>query len=536
MDFYRQNLIYSASRYEVWEAGKCLDKGMCAATIKAITSESKIKFIIEGAEQLPLSPVATFCYQDPDAEILQDRIQYFELSNSGQTPSICNIFPSDDGEDIAYIRFAVAGNFGYKIIEFYGHVKSVGEGIEDPSLSVTSAEKIIRQLKQSRSYTSQSLMQWAVDIFNANSDIGFEDTQGAIKKTDAIVEALKLFVEALECDMEEHDYEDRGPSLLYPKLCMFIASCNYKIGNYNQAYHVANKGLGSMDEVIENSIIRGFDKDFLGQKELQEIVDVIEEQNSDDIDWYMDSDDIDETEIDTSSYEELKSQLLAESASNSTAYHNSGKNSAENDRLKLLDESLMAQFTVSCMMGQSEGTKGLQFDDNFSVAAFQQQSYDYCRKSKTLFATEVLKGMPGVSNIQIQVMDYYKSRVRELLNDSGSRNNVCLKCFYEPNDTDLICMQIAHLAQAGTLKDIPDLSSADNSLTRSSLDPETVCIAIAIHVYFAILASPIFTDDDYDLLFETAWYKYYSGWMVYSLMIRMRGSSWRSDFKNTIMM
>lgn len=536
MDFYRQNLIYSAGRYEIWEAGKCLDKGMCAVTIKAISSESKIKFIIEGAEHLPLSPIVTFFYQDPNAEILRDRIQYFDINNSGQTPSICNIFPSDDGEDITYIRFAVSGNVGYRIIEFYGQVLSVGEGVVDSSLSVTSSEKIIKQLRQTHSYTSEAIMQWAVDIFNANSDLGNEDTQGAIKKTDAIVEALKLFVEALKCDMKERDYDEQGPSLMYPKYCMFIASCNYKIGNYSQAYHVANKGLESMDEIMEKSVLKGFDKDFLGEKELQEIVDVIEDQNFEDIDWSIDSEDIDETEIDTSMYEELKSQLLSEPNSSSTSSQNSGKNSASNDRLKQLDESLMAQFTVSSMMGQSEGTKGLQLDENFSVAAFQQQSYDYCKRSKTLFATDVLKGMPGVSNIQIEVMNYYKSRIREILSDPGSRNNVCLKCFYEATDTDLLCMQIAHLTQAGTLKDIADMSSADKSITRTSLDPETVSIGIAIHVYFAILASPIYTDDDYDLLFETAWYKYYSGWMVYRIMLSMRGSSWRSDFRGTIMM
>lgn len=319
MDFYRQNLIYSAGRYEIWEAGKCLDKGMCAVTIKAISSESKIKFIIEGAEHLPLSPIVTFFYQDPNAEILRDRIQYFDINNSGQTPSICNIFPSDDGEDITYIRFAVSGNVGYRIIEFYGQVLSVGEGVVDSSLSVTSSEKIIKQLRQTHSYTSEAIMQWAVDIFNANSDLGNEDTQGAIKKTDAIVEALKLFVEALKCDMKERDYDEQGPSLMYPKYCMFIASCNYKIGNYNQAYHVATKGLESMDEIMENSVIQGFDKDFLGQKELQEIVDVIEDQNFEDIDWSIDSEDIDETEIDTTNYDELKIQLCGPSESDAKA-------------------------------------------------------------------------------------------------------------------------------------------------------------------------------------------------------------------------
>lgn len=305
MDFYRKNIIYSADRYEIWEAGKCLDSGMCAATIKSIASDNKIKFVIEGIEGLPLSPVATFFYQDSSAEILHDRIQYFDLNNSGRIPSVCNFFPTDDGEDIAYIRFAVAGNIGYKIIEFYGHVTRIGGVIDDPTLAVTSASKIIGQLKQSRSYSSNSLLQWAVDIFNANSDFTSLDSDGFIRRTDAIVESLKLFVEALKCDMQD----EQGPSLMYPKYCMFIASCNYKIGNYNQAYHVANKGLESMDDVMEHSVFTGFDRDFLGQKELQEIVDAIEDKHFDEIDWSLDSMDIDETEVDTSRYEELKRRL-----------------------------------------------------------------------------------------------------------------------------------------------------------------------------------------------------------------------------------
>lgn len=312
MDFYRQNIVYSADRYEIWEAGQCLDQGMCAVTVKAISSDLKTKFIIEGADELPLSPVVEFYYQDPEQEILSDRLQYFDISHQGQVPSICNIFPSEDGDDIAYIRFAVSGRSGYKIIEFYGRVLSVGEKIDDPTDTIVSASKIIAMLKQSRSYNSEALFKWAAEIFSKNEIFDDTDLEGDIKKTDAILESLKLFVESLKCERRERDYAHRGPSMLYPKYCHYIALCNYKLGNYNLAYHIANKGIESLDGIIERSILRGIDRDFLGQGNLRSIMDAIEAENFDDVDWSIDSGDIDETVIDTERYEDLKRQMLSQ--------------------------------------------------------------------------------------------------------------------------------------------------------------------------------------------------------------------------------
>ena len=118
--FYRRSILFSANRYEVWEAGKCIDSGEKDVEVKGIANDSQITFVLSGADGLPLAKRFSFGYSNRDADVLSDRIQYMiPTKNGGNYPAICNLF-TDRDNSIKYVRFATLGPAGFKLIEFYG--------------------------------------------------------------------------------------------------------------------------------------------------------------------------------------------------------------------------------------------------------------------------------------------------------------------------------------------------------------------------------------------------------------------------------
>lgn len=78
---------------------------------------------------------------------------------------------------------------------------------------------------------------------------------------------------------------------------MFIALCNYKIGNINRAYCVAKQAIDAIDEVMKNSAISGFPKSALGAETLEDLISTIENNHSNSIDYDEYYNDVDPLEI-----------------------------------------------------------------------------------------------------------------------------------------------------------------------------------------------------------------------------------------------
>ena len=103
------------------------------------------------------------------------------------------------------------------------------------------------------------------------------------------IESLKLLIKALELDEEESEMNGRGTSMLKPKILEFIASCNYRLGNFNTAYCVAKQGLEAIDEAIEDSVFTGIPRSMYGAEGIENIINLIENAYHDQVE---DEDDI----------------------------------------------------------------------------------------------------------------------------------------------------------------------------------------------------------------------------------------------------
>ena len=191
------------------------------------------------------------------------------------------------------------GMNGFKLFEFKGRLLE-DDNVEDISLKVKSAKTIISELKRIGSFTPQGLLDWGVDLYNANSDV---ETPENIR---AIIEAFKVFVEAYKlerdrmADEKEEFYDDdsdeeENEDDSFSFILKFIALCNYKLNNLTQAGKVAERGLEELEKAQEYSRIT-FDPNNLGKNTLDEIIDLVQKEGQyEPLDEYDDS--FDETEM-----------------------------------------------------------------------------------------------------------------------------------------------------------------------------------------------------------------------------------------------
>ncbi len=290
--FYRTNFIYVANRYEEWQAGRCISNGSISTRIVAEVEGDTIHFELDDIGKIRMLKSFDFEIYGEDFCVLPDRIQYTYGTNDFNpiVPMICHIF--SDGSTINYVRFAMTNPD--RIVEFYGTLAqcgqpSTGHKAETKSDTPITAEKTIQELRSYGMYNAGAVVERAVKLFNDNACVSDK------KQAKAILESLKLFVKALELDR----IENGKISLLTPKLLMYIAFCNFKIGNINHAYCIAKQGVDAIDEALDKSSF-SFPRSMLGADKLEELITAIENNHSD----FLDSDnsyaDKDPFEIDSS--------------------------------------------------------------------------------------------------------------------------------------------------------------------------------------------------------------------------------------------
>lgn len=294
--FYKVNFKYIANRYEEWQAGHCISQGSISTVIKGEVCGNEIHFELSDIGNIRILKSFDFEIYDEGSCILPDRIQYTHGTSDFNpiVPIVCNIFYS--GNTMQYVRFAMINPD--RIVEFYGTLieigqPSIGKRTAQPDKSTTSAESILKELCGYGMLKADVVMERAVKLYNDNVDVA------NIIQAKLIAESLKLFVKAYQ--LEEESEEIASP--LKPKILMFIALCNYKIDNINQAYCVAKQGHDAIDEAIENSIFTGIPRSMYGADMLDSIINSIETNHFDkvkDKDNYYDVDpeDINTTRLD----------------------------------------------------------------------------------------------------------------------------------------------------------------------------------------------------------------------------------------------
>lgn len=306
---YKNNFRFIADRYEEWQAGHCISQGPISTEIVAEVSGDSIHFELDDIGNLRILQSFDFECKDSDWEVLHDRVQYRHSTSDFNpiVPLFCNLFYSYD--DINYVRFAMTNPD--RLIEFYGEMVELGQpskGKRSYSVvnKITSAYEVKKELKSYGMFNANALMERAVDIYNDNADIA------GIDNANAIAEALKLFVDAYKLERCEVEEEGRECSFLIPKILMFIALCNFKVGNVNSAYYIAKKALNEINYVVEHSILSGIPREMYGESTILELIDVIENNHWEDVDKDINSDDIDETEIDLDNLYNLQHEINRE--------------------------------------------------------------------------------------------------------------------------------------------------------------------------------------------------------------------------------
>lgn len=304
--FYKTNFIFIANRYEEWQSGQCISRGPIQTEIIAEVVNDKIHFELDNIGNIRMLKSFDFDISGENYCILPDRIQYYHGTSDFNpiVPMICNIFYKDD--TMQYVRFAMTNPD--RLVEFYGSLVRLGQPISG-KCSIKNEEKIITAesvLKELRSYDMLNvgaIMERAVKMFNDNVNIE------KIEQIKNIIESLKLFVKAYQMDEEENN----GPgSMIKCKILMFIALCNYKIGNTNRAYCIAKQGLDAIDEAEMNSVIIGIPRSAYGENTIKELMGVIESNHYDDVNDEEEYYEIDPKEIDTTGFDEIVSMYNRE--------------------------------------------------------------------------------------------------------------------------------------------------------------------------------------------------------------------------------
>lgn len=299
IEFYKRNFRFHASRYEEWQGGSCISNGPISCEIVAEVSNEVINFRLMNMTGLRIKESFGFSIFGEEADILHDRIQYVHSSSDFNpiVPFVCNLFIMNG--TINCVRFAMTNPD--RIIEFYGRVIELDQ-IENSqvknSQSPESAEEILSELKSYNGLTKDAIMERAINLYNKHAGIrGINDAK-------CIIESLKLFIRCNKLEVEDEKSME-FVSMSKPKILMYIALCNYKINNINQAYQVARKALDSIAEVENNSPFSGIPRSIYGEDKLRELLDFIEENYPDEFDRGCDYKKINENKIDTSIFETL---------------------------------------------------------------------------------------------------------------------------------------------------------------------------------------------------------------------------------------
>ena len=300
---YKNNFRFIANRYEEWQAGRCISHGPIRTEILAEVSENSIHFELNEIDELRILQSFDFMCSDAASAILRDRVQYSNATSDFNpiVPIVCHLFYS--GDRIEYVRFAMTNPD--RLIEFYGDMIELGQpstGVRTSSSNniAVTADDIMEELDGYGMLNVDTIMERATRLYNDNANVR------TIDEAEKVSESLKLFVEAYNLEREKMEEDDKDYSVWMPKILMFIALSNYKIGNINSAYYIAKKALDEIDNVEENSMISGVPRDMYGESTINELISIIETQHWDDVDEEMDVDDVDETEIDLDNFYNMK--------------------------------------------------------------------------------------------------------------------------------------------------------------------------------------------------------------------------------------
>jgi len=200
---------------------------------------------------------------------------------------------------------------------------------------------------------------------------------------------------------------------------------------------------------------------------------------------------------------------------------------ASDSKFKQIDLKLASQFTLESL-SDDLGYIPSGFSDDFYVSELQKQYKHYCLMAKSNLVMDVV----GQAH---PFMIALKNHVKSYIADTKNSSNNAMKYLYESAEISTLVQQIGMLSLHANMKHIKDVANITREEFHMAMEPENVCLAIGLYTYYTILTNKNITVDKFNQLFVETWLDYYEKIQVRWLMIKMRGNSWKDDFKDVLL-
>lgn len=199
----------------------------------------------------------------------------------------------------------------------------------------------------------------------------------------------------------------------------------------------------------------------------------------------------------------------------------------EQDVFKQTDMKLASQFVVESM-SDLEYAPYSGFSDDFATSELQKQFAHYCLMVKSNLAMDAV----GQSH---PFMLAVKQHIRNYIADSSNKDNQAMKYLYELEDMNLLIQQVSMLTLHANMKRIQNISNITHEEFHLAMNPEQVALSMGFYTYFTILVNDNINEDDFNELFVESWINYYANIQARLFMFRMRGNTWKNDFKGVLL-
>ena len=194
---------------------------------------------------------------------------------------------------------------------------------------------------------------------------------------------------------------------------------------------------------------------------------------------------------------------------------------------KQTDTKLASQFVVESM--SNFGYKPYSdFSDDFAVCELQKQFDHYCLMAKSNLAMDAVgQGQP--------FMIAFKQHIKNYISNNSNRDNKAMKYLYELDDMKLLIQQLGMLALHANMKRVQDINSITPQEFHAAMNPENVSLALGLYAYFTIIVNNNLDASNFNELFVESWIKFYENIEARIFMFKMRGNTWKNDFKGVLL-
>ena len=203
------------------------------------------------------------------------------------------------------------------------------------------------------------------------------------------------------------------------------------------------------------------------------------------------------------------------------------RTSNNEDVFKQTDKKLASQFVVE-RMSNFEYMPYSDFSDDFATSELQKQFSHFCLMAKSNLAMDAVGQSPAF-------IAAFKRLIKDYISNQSNRENKAMKYLYELDDMELLIQQISMLALHANMKRVQNIANITHQEFHAAMNPEHVALALGLYTYFTIIVNDNVDADKFNELFAESWIKYYENVQARLFMFKMRGNTWKNDFKGVLL-